>query len=187
VFKDELVKLLPHDEDARRLSECAFHFGEFLERFELEVPPLDRSALLWGHCHQKATGGMECDEAVLRRMGVEHELLTGGCCGLAGSWGFEAGHHDVSVAIGEHALLPKVRELDDGALVVANGFSCATQIEQGGTGRRPLHLAQVIELARGRAGVEPAPRRARRVARTVAPLGLAALAVAGVALLKVLR
>jgi FAD/FMN-containing dehydrogenase/Fe-S oxidoreductase len=187
VFKDELVKLLPHDEDARRLSECAFHFGEFLERFEVEVPPLDRSALLWGHCHQKATGGMKCDEAVLRRMGVEHELLTGGCCGLAGSWGFEAGHHEVSVAIGEHALLPKVRELDERRLVVANGFSCATQIEQGGTGRRPLHLAQVIELARGRAGVTPAPSRRRRVVRTVAPLALATFAAAGAVLLKTLR
>ncbi len=96
----------------------------------------------------KATGGIDPEQELLEQMGVDSDLVTGGCCGLAGSWGFEAGHHDISLQAGEQALLPKVREAEPTTLIVANGFSCKTQIEQGQTGRRALHLAQVIKLAR---------------------------------------
>ncbi|MGH3050240.1 MAG: FAD-binding and (Fe-S)-binding domain-containing protein, partial [Gaiellaceae bacterium] len=84
VFKDELVKLLPHDEDAKRLRQNAYHFSEFFREFGLEPPRLNRKALLWGHCHHKATGGMDPEEELLRQMGVEAETLQAGCCGLAG-------------------------------------------------------------------------------------------------------
>jgi FAD/FMN-containing dehydrogenase/Fe-S oxidoreductase len=148
VFKDELCKLLPHDEDAKRLAESTFHFAEFFEQFDVEPPRLERKAFLWGHCHHKATGGIDPEVELLQKMGVEVETLKAGCCGLAGSWGFEAGHHDLSMQIGEQGLLPRVRELDDETIVVADGFSCKTQIEQGRTGRRALHVAQVMKLAR---------------------------------------
>jgi Fe-S oxidoreductase/FAD/FMN-containing dehydrogenase len=188
VFKDELTKLLPNDEDAKRLYASVMHFAELFERYELEAPPLGRSALVWGHCHQKATGGMDADLAVLKRMGVEAEELHAGCCGLAGSWGFEADHHDVSIAAGELGLLPRVRELAAEDLVVANGFSCKTQIEQGRTGRQALHVAQVMQLAREHGpegppgakperavyGRRPGPSSARRAAR----LGVTATALA---------
>jgi Fe-S oxidoreductase len=156
VFRDELTGMLPHDDDARRLSDCAVHLGEFLERHAVELPQMSGRALLWGHCHHKATGGVDPDAALLQRMGLEVEQVTGGCCGLAGSWGFEAGHHDISIAAGEQALLPAVRDAAPGTLVVANGFSCQTQIQQGDTGREALHLAQVLALAR-----EPADPNAR--------------------------
>jgi Fe-S oxidoreductase len=148
VFKDELTGLMPHDEDAQRLARCAMHFSEFFEKFEIPVPRLERKAIVWGHCHHKATGGMDPEHSLLQRMGLEIEPVSGGCCGLAGSWGFEQGHHEVSLQCGEQALLPAVREAERDTLIIANGFSCKTQIEQGGTDRRALHVAQAIQMAR---------------------------------------
>jgi Fe-S oxidoreductase len=148
VFKDELSGMLPHDDDAARLVRCAMHFSEFFEKYDIPVPTLERRALVWGHCHHKATGGMDPEHRLLKRMGLQVEPVSGGCCGLAGSWGFEQGHHDVSMQCGELALLPAVRDADARDLVIANGFSCKTQIEQGDTGRRALHVAQVMKMAR---------------------------------------
>jgi FAD/FMN-containing dehydrogenase/Fe-S oxidoreductase len=150
VFKDELAGMLPHDEDAQRLARCAHHWSEFFEHYDVEVPRAVRQALLWGHCHHKATGGTDPEQRLLERMGLEVEPVNGGCCGLAGSWGFEEGKHDISMACGEQALLPAVRNAADETVVIANGFSCKTQIEQADVGRRALHVAQVMQLARQR-------------------------------------
>ncbi|MEU9791328.1 FAD-linked oxidase C-terminal domain-containing protein [Streptomyces sparsogenes] len=152
VFKDELTKLLPHDDDARRLAGNAYHFAEFFHAFDIEPPHLGGKALLWGHCHHRATGGMDPEQRLLERMGVEVDNLKGGCCGLAGSWGFEQGKYEISMECGEQALLPAVRRADKDTLIIADGFSCRTQIEDAGTGRRALHIAQVMELARRRRG-----------------------------------
>jgi FAD/FMN-containing dehydrogenase/Fe-S oxidoreductase len=149
VFKDELTGMVPHDDDARRLSDNALHFAEFFERYEIPVPQMTGKALVWGHCHHKATGGMEPEHALLRRMGLEVEPVSGGCCGLAGSWGFERGHYDVSMSSGELALLPAVRKANDDTIVVANGFSCQTQVQQADLGRSAVHVGQVMEMARG--------------------------------------
>ncbi|MGH3111968.1 MAG: FAD-binding and (Fe-S)-binding domain-containing protein, partial [Gaiellaceae bacterium] len=182
VFKDELSKLLPHDDDARRLSGNVHHLGEFLRKHGSELPSLGGKALLWGHCHHKATGGLDPDQELLEAMGLEVEEVTGGCCGLAGSWGFEADHYDLSMKAGEHALLPSVREAGSGTLVVANGFSCKTQVEHGAD-RRALHLAEVLKLARdGELAEKPSPGPARR-ARRVAMLAGAGALTAGVAVL----
>jgi FAD/FMN-containing dehydrogenase/Fe-S oxidoreductase len=145
VFKDELGKLLPDDEDAARLAKQTFHFSEFLEREGYEPPPLPREALMHGHCHHKATGGIESEQQLLERMGLRLEAPDSGCCGLAGSWGYEAAHYDVSMACGERVLFPAVRAAGADTLVVADGFSCRTQIEDG-TGRKALHVAQVLAL-----------------------------------------
>jgi len=185
VFKGELVKLLPHDDDAERLKRNAYHFGEFFDHFDIELPKLPRQAKLWGHCHQRATGGVDPDERVLKRMGVDVEPLTGGCCGLAGSWGFEQGKWQISVDCGEQALLPAVRDASPETLIIAGGFSCNTQIEHASnTDRRALHLAEVMALAHGRGPGErpvakPRPPIARRAARTAVP---AALLVGGAAM-----
>ena len=193
VFKDELGKLIPRDEGATRLAKSVFHFAELFEEFEIEPPPLARKAFVWGHCHHKATGGIDPEVELLKKMGVDVETLNAGCCGLAGSWGFEAGHHEVSMQCGEQGLLPKVRELDPETIVVADGFSCKTQIEEGDTGRRALHIAQVLKLAHEHGaggpprpkpenlyyGVKPKPSRARRVIHAAA----AVTALAGAATL----
>jgi Fe-S oxidoreductase len=205
VFKDELKQMLPHDDDADRLARNAMHFGEFFEKHDIEVPRFagrddEVKALMWGHCHHRATGGMSPEQSVLESMGAQVENLQGGCCGLAGSWGFEDGKWDISIDCGEQKLLPAVREADDKTIVVADGFSCRTQIEQAPkTDRRALHLGQVMAMARsgvlsgpeavGRrpedvaTGRPPAPI-SKRVARTVLPLlgAAAASALAGAAI-----
>jgi Fe-S oxidoreductase len=100
VFKDELPKMLPHDDDAKRLVDAIRHWSEFFEELDLDVPRLERRALLRGHCHHKATGGMDPEQRLLSLMGVDVEPVNGGCCGLAGSWGFESGKHDISMQCG---------------------------------------------------------------------------------------
>ena len=86
--------------------------------------------------------GWSTDEALLRRAGAT-VTRVGGCCGLAGNWGVEKGHHDVSVAIAEQSLLPAVRAAGAGAVVLADGFSCRTQLDQLAD-RRGLHLAELL-------------------------------------------
>jgi FAD/FMN-containing dehydrogenase/Fe-S oxidoreductase len=147
VFKDELGKMLPNDQDGQRLARQVFHLGEFLEREGYEPPMLPRKVLLHGHCHHKATGGIGSEQTMLEKMGAEIEAPDSGCCGLAGSWGYEAGHYDISRAVGERVLLPEARAASTDTLLVADGFSCRTQIEHGAH-RKPLHLAQVLSLAR---------------------------------------
>jgi FAD/FMN-containing dehydrogenase/Fe-S oxidoreductase len=148
VFRDELVGMLPHDEDAKRISLQTLTLAEFLQRHaaDWDVPKLRRRALVHGHCHQKAVMGMSAEQRLYERMGLEAEFLDAGCCGLAGSFGFETEHHDISVRIAEHKLLPIVRDAAPETLLIADGFSCKTQVEQL-TDRRPLHTAQVIKMA----------------------------------------
>jgi len=149
VFRDELEKMLPHDEDAHRLAAQTFHLGEFLEKQEgYEPPRLERDVVFHGHCHASATNGVEPARSLIERMGARLEAPDSGCCGMAGAWGYERDHYDVSQACGERALLPGVRKAAPNAFVVTDGFSCRHQIEQGHTGRKALHLAQVLKLAR---------------------------------------
>jgi Fe-S oxidoreductase len=91
--------------------------------------------------------GFDADRKLIERMGIDADFLDSGCCGLAGSFGFEREHYDISVKIGERRLLPAARDAADDTLVIADGFSCKTQVSQL-TNRRPLHLAQVMNLAR---------------------------------------
>jgi Fe-S oxidoreductase len=146
VFRDELRKLMPHDEHARRLASQTVVLDELLERYapDWEPPRVQRRALIHGHCHQKAVIGARPD--LLRRAGVDAEMTKAGCCGLAGSFGYHAGEqYEVSMAIGEQFLLPQVRSAPADTLLVADGFSCRTQIAAG-TGRRALHTAEVLRL-----------------------------------------
>ncbi|HLI51087.1 MAG TPA: FAD-linked oxidase C-terminal domain-containing protein, partial [Thermomicrobiaceae bacterium] len=149
VFRDELVNLFPHDEDAQRLSSQSYLLSEFLvkHRDDIALPTLKRKALVHGHCHHKAIMGMDAEEAILSKLGLDYQLLDDGCCGMAGAFGFESGdHYDVSVKAGERVLLPAVRAASDDTLIIANGYSCREQIEQL-TDRKALHLAQVLRMA----------------------------------------
>ena len=145
VFKDELPELFPGDERAARLSRATVLFAQFLERDapDFAPAPLARTALVQFHCHQRAVFGVEADRKALARFGVDFDVPDSGCCGMAGAFGFETSHYDVSLAIGERVLLPEVREAPPGTLIVADGFSCREQIAQA-TGRRALHLAEVL-------------------------------------------
>ncbi|MFD2420319.1 FAD-binding and (Fe-S)-binding domain-containing protein [Amycolatopsis pigmentata] len=177
VFKEELIKMLPHDDDARRLAANSYHFAEFFGTFGIEPPEVDGHALLWGHCHQRATGGVEPNQRLLEKAGMTVDNLSGGCCGLAGSWGFEDGKYGISMDCGEQALLPAVREAAAATTIVADGFSCKTQILDAGTGRMALHTGQVLARAAngGKTPEQPRPPLSRRIIRTAGPvLGAAA-------------
>jgi Fe-S oxidoreductase len=148
VFRDELVNLFPKNERAQKLSRQVFLLSEFLEKKapHFVLPQLPHKAVVHGHCHHKAVMKMNDEESVLRKMGVDYHAPAAGCCGMAGSFGFEHEKYDVSVAVGELELLPAVRNAAAESLIIADGFSCREQIEQC-TGRKPLHLAEVIQMA----------------------------------------
>jgi Fe-S oxidoreductase len=148
VFQDELQNLLPGDEDARRLGQQTLSLAELLEREAARFawPMLEGRAVLHGHCHEKALRSTEAETAVLRRLGLDVEVLDSGCCGMAGAFGFETDHYDVSMAVGSRVLLPAVRRADSSTFIVADGFSCREQIAQA-TSRRALHLADVLAIA----------------------------------------
>jgi Fe-S oxidoreductase len=196
VFRDEMTNLLPDDPAARRLKEQTRSFAQFvLEHSGIEeVARLERQAVVHGHCHEKALLGMDSEVELLRRLGIDAQLLDTGCCGMAGSFGFEAGEkYRVSTAIGELDVLPKVRQAAPDALVVADGFSCREQID-GSTTRRALHVAEVARMAvaNGRRAVgqaasvdEPSPRPARLGPGR--PAAVAALAIAAMTALLVPR
>jgi FAD/FMN-containing dehydrogenase/Fe-S oxidoreductase len=148
VFRDELGNLFPNDLDAQRLQQQMFLLSEFLARDASFVPaPWPHKALVHGHCHEKAVIGLADELALLRKMGIDAQVLDAGCCGLAGSFGYESQHYDISMRVGERVLLPAVRSAPPDSLIIANGFSCREQIDTH-TDRQALHLAEVLHLAR---------------------------------------
>ena len=145
-FRDELINLFPDDERAQRLAGQSFILSEFLAREEVALPPLHRQAVVHIHCNHHAILRPEAEKEVLRAMELDFEVLDSGCCGMAGSFGFDAEHYDVSIKCGERVLLPAVRQAARDTLIVADGFSCREQIAQT-TDRQALHLAQVLQMA----------------------------------------
>ncbi|MYS19398.1 FAD/FMN-containing dehydrogenase [Streptomyces sp. DvalAA-14] len=171
VFRADAPELLPDDEDVKRLAGQFLTFSELLLRHApdgWQPPTLTRAATVQTHCHQHAVTKFDADRELMRRAGLDAQVLDEGCCGLAGNFGFERGHHDLSMKIGEAGVLPAVRRTAPGALVLADGFSCRTQIEQGDTGRRALHLAEALALGLDE-GPPPADHPEKAVARPVAP------------------
>jgi len=151
-FRDELPSMQP-GEDAKVLAKQTFLFEEFVAkeidagRFALKLAPIGQKALLHGHCHQKAFDVMGPVQKVLKTVpGLNVELIQSSCCGMAGSFGYEAEHYETSIAMAELSLLPALRKADRDALVVADGTSCRHQIADG-VSRQAIHVAQVLECA----------------------------------------
>ncbi|MFE9451002.1 FAD-binding and (Fe-S)-binding domain-containing protein [Streptomyces sp. NPDC006739] len=150
VFRSDAPELMPDDQDVRRMAGQVRTFAEHLVHHAPDgwrPPAPARRAVVQTHCHQHAVLGFDADRELMRRAHLDADVLDEGCCGLAGNFGFERGHHEVSMAVGELGVLPSVRAAAPGSLVLADGFSCRTQIEQGDTGRRALHLAEALALA----------------------------------------
>jgi len=120
---------------------------------------LAAKAVVHLHCNHRAVMGKRADCDVYDQLGLDYELLDSGCCGMAGSFGFEPHKYVLSQKIGERVLLPAVRRTDAETLLIADGFSCREQVRQA-TGRMPLHLAQVLQRAirHGTAPPADAPR-----------------------------
>jgi Fe-S oxidoreductase len=187
VFRDELLNLFPDDERAHQLSRLIFLLSEFLEKraSDFELPKLSAKAVVHGHCHHKSLMKMTDEESVLEKMGVDWSAPAPGCCGMAGSFGFDEDKYEVSMAIGELELLPAVRQAPSDSLIIADGFSCREQIAQS-TDRQALHLAEVIAMAlRGPTiphGSYPEKRHVdRRRSELESSMKRAGLAVAGIA------
>ncbi|MER7540919.1 FAD-linked oxidase C-terminal domain-containing protein [Streptomyces sp. NPDC097704] len=192
VFRADAPNLLAGDQDVVRLAAQTRTFAEHLVGQAPEgwrPPRISRAATVQTHCHQHAVLGTSPDVELMRRAGLDARVLDEGCCGLAGDFGFVRGHYDLSLAIGEQGVLPAVRDTAPSALVLADGFSCRTQIEQAGTGRRALHLAEALALAMDgpppadhpekavpRPDLRPAPPRLLSAGLAGAAAGLAAAA-----------
>ncbi|GAA3505664.1 FAD-binding and (Fe-S)-binding domain-containing protein [Streptomyces prasinosporus] len=146
-LRTDAPELLHDDPRAARLAARVLTFAEVLERHapDWTPPRLDRPVVGQTHCHQHAVLGEEPDRRLREAAGLTGGL-SGGCCGLAGNFGFEEGHYGVSAACAEERLLPSVREAPEDAVVLADGFSCRTQLEQL-AGVRGRHLAEVLAAA----------------------------------------
>src|SRR5947209_2639584 len=187
VFRDELHNLFD-DPLANKLKEQTLLFSEFLDKKvdPALLPHIERKALVQGHCHHKSLLKFEAENSIMQKLGLNFEVLASGCCGMAGSFGFESDKYAVSLQIGERKLLPAVRQGPLSTMIVADGFSCREQIAQQ-TKRDALHLAEVIHM-----GLRPTDRASdgmypedamvtrRKSARRKAKLrALAALAAIG--------
>ncbi|MEU3318061.1 FAD-binding and (Fe-S)-binding domain-containing protein [Streptomyces sp. NPDC006785] len=146
-LRTDLPELLPDDPRAAELASAVRTFAQYLQEYapDWTPPRLDRPAAGQTHCHQHAVLGDAAERRLRERLGLTGEL-SGGCCGLAGNFGFEKGHWEVSVACAEERLLPAVRAAEPGTELLADGFSCRTQLDQL-AGRRARHLAEVIAEA----------------------------------------
>lgn len=151
MLHDEATELSDNPE-LQKLSEMTVPFAEVIAPKLRDmvnagrIPPAQISALTQVHCHEQALGTPQHAKDLLEVLGIEESEISTGCCGLAGNWGFEPGHEEMSFALGERELFPKVRELaaaDSDSEVIADGFSCRTHIEQG-TGHKARHLAEVV-------------------------------------------
>jgi Fe-S oxidoreductase len=145
VLRHDLVELLPDDPRSAQVAAATRTLAELLTATRDWTPPdLDGlQAVAQPHCHHHAVMGWQADADLLAAAGAQVEAV-GGCCGLAGNFGVERGHFEVSQAVAETALLPAVRAASHDAVVLADGFSCRTQLEQLG-GVHSVHLAQLLD------------------------------------------
>jgi len=152
VFRADAEELFPDDQDVLRLRDQTVTLAELLTKHSPGYQPprvADEndeqvSALAQVHCHQHAVLGWQADEDLLQAAGVDVEQMDSGCCGLAGNFGFERGHLDISMACAERVMLPEIRAAANGTVVLADGFSCRTQIHEFGDGREAVHLAELL-------------------------------------------
>jgi Fe-S oxidoreductase len=144
VFRDELPNILAGNENAKRLSAQVVTLAEFLSSQDKYSPPhVSGKAIVHGHCHHKSILKFDSEASMLRKTGLDCRILDSGCCGMAGAFGYEKEHYEVSVQCGERVLLPAVRAAAPDDIVIADGFSCREQILQQ-TGRPALHFSEVL-------------------------------------------
>jgi Fe-S oxidoreductase len=144
-LRTDLPDVLDGDPGARALADATVTLAELLVEHtpDWQPPHSTATSISQTHCHQHASSGFSADSALLERLGVHNTVLNSGCCGLAGNFGFEREHYDVSMAAAEQGVLPSVRAAAQDTVVLADGFSCRTQIAHG-TGSTSLHLAELI-------------------------------------------
>ncbi|WP_163509755.1 FAD-binding and (Fe-S)-binding domain-containing protein [Fodinicola acaciae] len=207
VLRSDAAELFPENQDIRRLRDQTVTLAELLTQHSPGYQPpkiqpdqlvatqraigdtAEKSdgvrAVAQVHCHQHAVIGWDADNELLSRAGVEADRLDSGCCGLAGNFGFEAGHLDVSEACAERVLLPHLRDNDHDAVALADGFSCRTQIHEFDSGgREAMHLAELLAAALPASpdGLPARPNPPSKQAKVAALAATAAAAAVGVAI-----
>jgi Fe-S oxidoreductase len=162
VFRDEMPNLLAGNPDAERLAKQSKTLSELLLATSGWSPPrLSGRAVVHTHCHHKAMAHADAEIKMFEAMGLEVERPAAGCCGHAGSFGYEIDHYPLSMQIAEHELLPNIRKAQRDTIVVADGFSCRQQIKDG-AGRWAMHPAEVVAFALESSGAVPAAAPERR-------------------------
>jgi Fe-S oxidoreductase len=151
-MRDEYFSLLPDDPRVKLVAEHCYTFEEFIAQLadagelNLNFAAAPGPVLLHGHCHQKALVGTGPSKRILELPGYTVSEVDSGCCGMAGSFGYEAEHYEISRAMAERRLWPAVRQQDQQTIIAAAGVSCRQQIKHG-TGRQALHPAEILRAA----------------------------------------
>jgi Fe-S oxidoreductase len=194
VFRNDAHDLFPDDPNVDRLRDHTVTLAELLTQhtpgWQPPRMPGKVSALAQVHCHQHAIMGWDADKSLLDSIGVNAEPLESGCCGLAGNFGFEPGHAEVSEACAESVLLPRIRDAAPETVILADGFSCRTQIDQlDSGGRRAVHLAELLAATERHTPIGPDQRpedgyatRPRRPSILATSTVLAAAGASGIGL-----
>ncbi len=146
VYRDEVPALFPAEPDMQRMTENSVLLSEFIEQNSLPLPVLSGKAVFHAHCHQRAVLNPDAARNIIRKLGLDFSEPQKTCCGMAGSFGYEAKKYPISQKIGETKLFPEIRSAPPDSYIVAEGFSCRTQIKDG-TGRSPLHVSELLLLA----------------------------------------
>ncbi|WP_349371198.1 FAD-binding and (Fe-S)-binding domain-containing protein [Salinarimonas sp.] len=151
-FKDELVNMFPDDPRARALSEQVSYFSDFVMAHEarFDLPEIADAALVQIHCNHHAVLKDAGERALFERLGLDAEIAPSGCCGMAGSFGFAQETYETGMACGERVILPMARDAGADTVILADGYSCREQIEQG-TGRATRHVAELMAERMGMA------------------------------------
>ena len=146
-LRDEYPDLVPGPE-SKAVAKASFLIEEFLAGLEIDFPKAPKEILVHGHCHQKALSGIDPLVSFLKQTGSPVEVVDSGCCGMAGSFGYEREHFDISLEMAQRRLLPAVRQASPDTVLAAPGTSCRHQIADA-TGRRAYHPAEVVARAAG--------------------------------------
>ena len=145
VFRDKLKELFPNNDLAKKLSDQSFMLSEFLydNADHFQSPQLDKKAVVQHHCHHHSVMDFDKEIKIMKKMGIDVDVLESSCCGMAGAFGFEKEKYQVSVDCADLKLLPAIKDSDKETLIIADGFSCREQVMQL-TDRVPLNLSEVI-------------------------------------------
>jgi Fe-S oxidoreductase len=146
VFRNEMKNLFPGDSFVNQFADNFFTFAEFIDKYsgEFELNKSNKEIIYHGHCHQKAMLNDPIEVSLLQKLSDHVTIPSTGCCGLAGSFGFQRGEkYKISMQLGEMSLFPAIKKAQSDTIIVADGFSCREQIIHG-TGKRPLHLSELL-------------------------------------------
>jgi Fe-S oxidoreductase len=149
-FRDEMPSLFPDHAAARKITENSLMLDEFLARegVDIRAEAIKGRALLHGHCHQKAIAGIDHEVAIISKLqDLQCDVLDAGCCGMAGAFGYDREHYEISRTLANRALIPAIEKSSPDTIVIADGFSCRTQVRHFLPARRVMHLAEALNAS----------------------------------------